>query len=83
MINTKNICLLFSTEYEVQVTTGNSIGAGTDAHVYIKIIGTKGTTTENELVGDSKDPFERGRCDMILKIIPKSLRLFITCPISI
>lgn len=65
MINTKNIFLHSSTEYEIQVTTGNSIGAGTDAHVYMKIIGTRGTTTEHELVGDSNDPFERGRCDMI------------------
>lgn len=76
MINTKNIFLLSSTEYEIQVTTGNSIGAGTDAHVYMKIIGTEETTTEHELVEDSKDPFERGRCDMIFKkIIPKSFAL--------
>lgn len=56
----------FCTEYEIQVTTGNSIGAGTDAHVYMKIIGTRGTTTEHELVGDSKDPFERGSKDTFL-----------------
>lgn len=48
-------------DYEVQVTTGNSFGAGTDANVYIKIIGTKGSTAEQELVAaDHKDPFESG-----------------------
>lgn len=47
-------------EYDLKITTGSSIGAGTDAHVYIKIIGTEGTTTEHELVG-SGDTFERGR----------------------
>ena len=55
----------------MKVTTGSSIGAGTDAHVYIKIIGTEGTTTEHELVGPG-DTFERGRfgiCSFLFSIV--------------
>ena len=48
-------------EYEVQVITGNSLGAGTDANVYMKVVGTKGSTAEHELGADSEDPFERGK----------------------
>lgn len=48
-------------EYEVQVITGNSFGAGTDANVYIKVIGTRGSTAEHELGADSEDSFERGK----------------------
>ena len=49
-------------EYKVQVITGNSFGAGTDANVYIKVIGTRGSTAEHELGADSEeDPFERGK----------------------
>ena len=50
---------LFSV-YDVKVTTGNSFGAGTDANVYIKIIGTRESTTEHQLVG-SGEAFEKGR----------------------
>ncbi|XP_073238556.1 lipoxygenase homology domain-containing protein 1-like isoform X5 [Porites lutea] len=50
-------------DYEVQVTTGNSLGAGTDAKVYIKIFGAKESTAERELEAIHKDPFERGKKD--------------------
>ncbi|KAJ7394111.1 hypothetical protein OS493_003789 [Desmophyllum pertusum] len=49
-------------DYDVKVTTGSSFGAGTDAIVIIKIIGTKGSTAGHELVG-SGDPFEKGSTD--------------------
>ena len=52
---------VFSSDYEVQVTTGNSLGAGTDAKVYIKIFGTKESIAEHELDAIHKDPFERGK----------------------
>lgn len=52
--------LFFPSEYDLKVTTGSSLGAGTDANVFIKIIGTKGVTAEHGLVG-LEDPFERGR----------------------
>jgi len=47
-------------EYSLKVTTGSSLGAGTDANVFIKIIGTKGTTAEHKLEG-SEDAFDRGK----------------------
>lgn len=55
------ICFVLSSDYEVQVTTGNSLGAGTDAKVYIKIFGTKESTAEHELEATRKDSFERGK----------------------
>lgn len=47
-------------DYDVKVTTGTSFWAGTNAKVFIKVIGTKGSTAVQKLVG-SGDPFERGR----------------------
>lgn len=44
----------------MQVITGNSLGAGTDAKVYIKIFGAKESTAEHKLEAIHKDPFERG-----------------------
>lgn len=44
----------------MKVTTGSSLGAGTDANVFIKVVGTRGTTGEHKLVG-SEDAFERGK----------------------
>ena len=46
----------------MKVTTGSSLGAGTDANVLIKIIGTKSTTAEHKLEG-SGDAFDRGKYD--------------------
>ena len=55
------MALFLVSEYEVQVTTGDSFGAGTDANVYIRLIGTRGSTAEHALVADHKDPFESGK----------------------
>lgn len=50
----------FVADYDLKITTGSSLLAGTDANVFIKIIGTKGVTAEHKLVGP-EDPFQRGR----------------------
>ena len=55
---------LFS-EYKVKVKTGEHNGAGTDARVWVKLVGLKGQTTdEMELIdcgqGGTKNCFEGG-----------------------
>ncbi|CAD5116407.1 DgyrCDS5298 [Dimorphilus gyrociliatus] len=50
------------TKYEVQVITGNVYQAGTDARVFITIMGRNDQSREVELNDDS-DNFERGRID--------------------
>ena len=51
--------------YEITVKTGSEIFAGTDANVYIYIIGTDGRTTEKlELVSTAGDAFERSNTDV-------------------
>lgn len=51
---------LLGHKYQVGVKTGSDAGAGTDADVFIKIIGTKGTTDKHEL-SSSRDAFEQGQ----------------------
>ena len=60
------VCLFyrFPTEntYEVSVFTGNMLGAGTDAHVYVNIYGEKGDTGERPLKkSNNLNKFERGQ----------------------
>lgn len=43
----------------VTVYTGDKIGAGTDARVFINLIGKKASSGEIELTGGDKDIFER------------------------
>ncbi|GAB1599835.1 lipoxygenase homology domain-containing protein 1 isoform X2 [Argonauta hians] len=58
--------LLNTTTYEVHVKTGNIRGAGTDANVFLQILGSKNDTEEIPLKTpeNSTDPFERGRIDI-------------------
>ena len=56
-------------KYKITITTGNSLGAGTDSIVFIEIIGTKGSTKRLLLNGSnsldkSKDLFEKGKIDI-------------------
>jgi len=48
--------------YKIIVITGNVRGAGTDADVFISILGDKGKIDREKLSND-KDNFERGRVD--------------------
>ena len=52
-------------KYVVKVTTGNQLGAGTDADVFITIYGSKRDSKEMELKGGFfnrlKNNFERGK----------------------
>jgi hypothetical protein len=48
--------------YRIMVITGNVRGAGTDADVFITIVGEKGKV-DRELLSNNKDNFERGRVD--------------------
>ena len=43
--------------------TGSATYAGTDARVYLKMFGVKGTTREVELSIDGYDCFEKGQTD--------------------
>ena len=47
--------------YTVQITTSDDYGAGTDAHVKIKLIGNKATTPAITLDNPNHDDFEAGR----------------------
>lgn len=51
------------TEYDVFVTTSNLRGAGTDASVYLEIVGDDGRTLRKTLDSPGHDPFERGNTD--------------------
>ena len=55
------LCLFVVIDYEVIVYTGDCIGAGTDAKVFINIIGEKGDTGKRHLnLSSSTFPFQRG-----------------------
>lgn len=55
------LCLTVNT-YEVCVFTGDMLGAGTDANVYINIYGENGDTGERLLWNsDNINKFERGQ----------------------
>ena len=41
--------------------TGDRFGAGTDARVFAKLYGSKGTMSEKELESSGRDNFERGQ----------------------
>ena len=62
------ICNVFSlaTSYHTSVKTGDIMGAGTDANVFIKIFGEKGDTGTLALksADNTKNKFERGRTDL-------------------
>ncbi len=51
--------------YKVKVYTGHARGAGTDAHVHIKISGERGDSGVRELrkSGSHTNKFERGKVD--------------------
>ena len=51
----------FLIDYEVQVKTANKYGAGTDAPVYIKVKGTRGSLSKRELDNKNHNDFEQGR----------------------
>lgn len=56
-------------KYKITVTTGESLGAGTDAEIVLEIIGVKGTTKSLALnnaanISGNKDIFERGATDV-------------------
>lgn len=56
---------LAATSYYISVRTGDVIGAGTDANVYVLIKGDKGDTGILNLkrANNTKNKFERGRTD--------------------
>jgi hypothetical protein len=49
--------------YKIVVITGNVRGAGTDADVFITIVGDKGKV-DKMLLSNDKDNFEKGHCDV-------------------
>ncbi|XP_073252716.1 uncharacterized protein [Porites lutea] len=64
-----SLLLLFSSsfaetkDYEVKVKTANKLGASTDAPVYIKVKGTRGSLDIRELDKKNHNDFEQGRLD--------------------
>lgn len=55
-----------SPEYEVTVVTGDKIGAGTDANVFITIYGKSGQTAKLPLKGKGTNHFKRNTSDVSL-----------------
>ena len=55
-----------ATSYHIHVTTGDKLGAGTDADVHLKIFGGKGDTGLMQLKNaiNTSNKFERGRTDL-------------------
>ena len=51
------------TRYEVTVVTGDCRYAGTNASVFMEMVGKHGKTGEIKL-DDNKNNFERGQCDV-------------------
>lgn len=49
--------------YRVVITTGNTRSAGTDANVFIIILGDQGDTGRKELAKSGRNCFERGQKD--------------------
>jgi hypothetical protein len=58
-------------EYYVEVLTGDKFGAGTDANVYLEIIGKRGDTGPRHLHGTRTDGkmFERGMVSLSFPIV--------------
>ena len=56
-----NVCLGSKIRYEVNTYTGNKFGAGTDARVFITLIGEKGRSKEIELESKGRNDFEKGQ----------------------
>jgi len=56
---------ILATSYHVSVRTGDMIGAGTDANVYVILYGDQGDTGKLNLKQaiNTKNKFERGRTD--------------------
>jgi hypothetical protein len=50
------------------VTTGNKLGSGTDAKVYLILYGDKGQSEKLHLVEtkSNSDPFEKGKTDVFI-----------------
>lgn len=49
--------------YEVTVWTGNETNAGTDAKVFLQMYGEKGKKTEETILNNKTDNFEKGEID--------------------
>ncbi|XP_074659812.1 lipoxygenase homology domain-containing protein 1-like [Tubulanus polymorphus] len=52
------------TEYEVTVVTGDGIGAGTDANVFLSIFGKSGVLSKVHLKTAARKPFQRSQSDI-------------------
>ena len=52
-----------TTTYRITVVTGTPDGAGTDANVYLTLLGTRGNGGERQL-NNFENNFERGRTDV-------------------
>lgn len=48
-------------DYEIKVTTSEELFAGTDARVYVNLIGVNGASTGSIKLHNSMQDFERGR----------------------
>lgn len=54
---------VYGTNYEIKVTTSQEPFAGTDARVYVNLIGVNGASTGSIKLHNSMQDFERGRTD--------------------
>ena len=51
----------------INVKTGNELGAGTDAEVFIELYGVNGTKSDKIFLRNKSDNFERGQVNSLKK----------------
>ena len=54
------------TKFEIITVTGDRLGAGTDANVFVTIFGSRGRTEKLPLHSKTVDTFERGQSDVFI-----------------
>ena len=63
-----------SGQYRFTVTTGNATGAGTDANIYVKLVGSKGESAEREISElYNGNAFEKGTTHTVTATFDKNI----------
>ena len=57
---------LSKTKFEIITITGDRLGAGTDANVFVTLFGSRGRTEKLPLRSKTVDTFERGQSDVFV-----------------
>eukprot|EP00056_Hartaetosiga_gracilis_P011787 m.180988 g.180988 ORF g.180988 m.180988 type:complete len:2129 (+) comp13581_c0_seq3:61-6447(+) len=59
-----------SQTFDITLMTGDKLGAGTDANVFVSLTGVDGSSPRMQLKNDSKNPFEREANDKFVVTTP-------------